>query len=204
MTKKILWTLFASLAIIIGLYPSVYFFLDRQFGLLKDKDAELLSNVFWNITFYIHIVLGGIALLIGWSQFSPKFREKKLNLHRQIGKIYVVASLLSALTSLNIAYHATGGIISQLGFTCLGVIWLITTWKAYSYILEKKVSQHKKMMILSYAACFAAVTLRLWLPILAYLYHDFLPAYRLVAWLCWVPNLLVALFIINRMNKELN
>ncbi|GAB4428835.1 MAG: hypothetical protein OHK0039_47410 [Bacteroidia bacterium] len=50
--------------------------------------------------------------------------------------------------------------------------------------------------MISYAACFAAVTLRLWLPILTALLGDFLPAYRIVAWLCWVPNLLVALAVI--------
>ncbi len=52
------------------------------------------------------------------------------------------------------------------------------------------------MMIYSYAACFAAVTLRLWLPMLTALFHDFKTAYRIVAWLCWLPNLAVARYIL--------
>ena len=50
-------------------------------------------------------------------------------------------------------------------------------------------------MIYSYAACFAAVTLRLWLPLLVFLFGDFIKAYVLVSWLCWVPNIIVAYFI---------
>ena len=53
------------------------------------------------------------------------------------------------------------------------------------------------MMIYSYAACFAAVTLRIWLPILTSILGEFLSAYRIVAWLCWVPNLIVAYIISN-------
>ena len=50
-------------------------------------------------------------------------------------------------------------------------------------------------MIYSYAACFAAATLRLWLPALTSLTNDFIPAYRMVAWLCWIPNLVFAHYL---------
>lgn len=56
---------------------------------------------------------------------------------------------------------------------------------------------HQKMMIYSYAACFAGVTLRVWLPLLTLIFGDFVKAYILVAWLCWIPNLMVA-YLINR------
>lgn len=55
-------------------------------------------------------------------------------------------------------------------------------------------------MIYSYAACFAAVTLRIWLPLLtAAFLGDFIKAYTIVAWLCWVPNIIVAYFIVRRL-----
>lgn len=53
------------------------------------------------------------------------------------------------------------------------------------------------MMVYSYALCFSAVTFRLWLPLLIWLFSDFTPAYQLVAWLCWIPNLLVA-YLLNK------
>lgn len=51
-------------------------------------------------------------------------------------------------------------------------------------------------MIYSYAACFAAVTLRIWLPVLIVIIGHYGTAYLMVAWLSWIPNLLVAHFII--------
>ncbi len=52
--------------------------------------------------------------------------------------------------------------------------------------------------IYSYAASFAAVTLRIWLPLLTIAFQDFVVAYRIVAWLCWVPNIAFAYFWVRR------
>ncbi|MGH2566135.1 MAG: DUF2306 domain-containing protein, partial [Ginsengibacter sp.] len=103
MTKKILSVAIAVMAILIGLYPFVYFFVNRKFGLLNSKSDILLHNIVWNIAFYTHITLGGIALLIGWTQFSTKIRTSKPAIHRGIGKIYVIAVLLSATAGFYIA-----------------------------------------------------------------------------------------------------
>lgn len=186
------------LAIVIGLYPGLYFLIDRKFGLLSSKSIELLNNTFWNIGFYTHILLGGLALLIGWTQFSSKIRDNNLTLHRRIGKLYVISVLLSSLAGIGIGFFATGGILSSSGFICLGVIWFSTTVIAYVNIRNRQIEKHQKMMIYSYAACFAAVTLRIWLPLLIMTFGNFITAYNIVAWLCWVPNLLVANLITRR------
>ncbi len=197
--KKASFFIFAFLAIGVGLYPLSYLVFDNN---LNGKSQELLASVFWNICFYTHISLGGIALLVGWSQFSEKFRRKNIRLHRIIGKIYVVSVLLSGLCGIYIGYYATGGMISAVGFMSLGIIWFYTTLKAFLDIKEGRVWEHEKMMIYSYAACFAAVTLRLMLPLLIVIFKDFIIAYQLVAWLCWVPNLLVAYFIILKKSES--
>jgi hypothetical protein len=53
-------------------------------------------------------------------------------------------------------------------------------------------------MIRSYALTLAAVTLRLWLPLSQVAGIDFMTAYVAIAWLCWVPNLLVAEWFLRR------
>ncbi len=198
MSKKVIWVLFATLAIVVGLYPGIYLFLDRRFGLLSTKSDALLSDLFWNSAFYIHIALAGLAILIGWIQFSTNFRSKNLALHRLIGKVYIVSALLSSIGGIYIGFFATGGMVSSVGFVVLGIIWFYTTLKAYLDIRQKNVAEHQKMMIYSYAACFSGAALRLWLPILIYFLGDFVIAYKTVAWLCWVPNLIVANIIIRR------
>lgn len=196
--NRIVWGVFVALCLMIGLYPLVYLFADAEFGILSSKQPELLSDTIWNVTFYTHIFVGGLALLIGWTQFSSKLREKRLNLHRSIGKLYVLSVLISGLCGLYVGYYATGGIVSTTGFMSLAVIWLSTTFIAYRAVKARDLKTHEKMMIYSYAACFAAVTLRVWLPLLSSYYGEFIPAYRIVAWLCWVPNIIVAYFIANK------
>ena len=202
MLNKISFVIFAILCVGIGLYPLIYVVVDGNFGLLQSKSSTLLSNNLWNIAFYTHIWLGGFALLIGWLQFVKRIRIKYVTIHKTIGKGYVISVLGSGFASLYIAHFATGGIIPAIGFLCLGLIWLFTTIKAYVSIRNKQIQQHQKYMIFSYAACFAAVTLRIWLPLLTSLLGEFIIAYKIVAWLCWVPNIIVA-FIITRRLKLL-
>ncbi len=199
--KRIPYILLAIGGVGVGLYPLLYLFMDQNFGLLSSKPDALLADLLWNAMFYTHIALGGLALLIGWVQFNKKIQRKRIELHRSLGKIYMTAVLLSGISSLYIGYYATGGWIPKIGFISLGLVWLYTTGKGYIAIRKKDIVQHQKMMIYSYAACFAAVTLRVWLPILIASLGDFLPAYKIVAWLCWVPNLIIAYFIIQQKFK---
>ncbi len=196
--NKTAWAVFAILAIGIGLYPLMYFFSAEEFGLLQGKSKDISANTIWRIGFYGHIVFGGLALLTGWSQFSRKLRVKKLDLHRNLGKIYVLSALISGICGVYIGFYATGGLVSSLGFISLGIVWLFTTTRAYAAIRKKDVSLHQGMMIYSYAACFAAVTLRIWLPLLTIVLGEFLLAYKIVAWLCWVPNMVFAHLWVRR------
>jgi len=107
--KRIGYYFFGLLCIAVGLYPIIYFIIDRRFGLLGSKTNELLSDTLWNIGFYGHITLGGLALLIGWLQFNKKLRLKNLKLHKRIGKVYVASAITSGLCGLYIAFYATGG-----------------------------------------------------------------------------------------------
>ena len=207
MKLKILpWIFFAFFAIVIGLYPLLYYLVDmKSQGLLSQKPRELLNSNIWSTAFYIHITFGGIALLTGWTQFSQRLRNKYLNTHRLIGKVYVVSVFLSSISGLFISFFATGGIVSVLGFALLAMFWFVTVAMAYISILKGDIIQHQKWMIRNYALTFAAVTLRIWLPLMAgFVFHDFIVAYRIVAWLCWIPNLIVAELIIRKMLVKAN
>ncbi|KYG80750.1 DUF2306 domain-containing protein [Roseivirga echinicomitans] len=202
MMKKFGWFIIVFFAIGVGLYPLGYIFTENleQFGLLSQKSEAVKSGQLWRVLFNIHIYLGGFSLLIGWSQFMKKFRNKYLNFHRNLGKVYVIAVLISGLTGLYIAFYAEGGWVSKLGFLGLACAWLYTTVQGYRTIRKGEVSLHEKWMIRSYAVTFAAVTLRIWLPMFQVGFGmDFISAYVIIAWLCWVPNLLWAEWRIRRL-----
>jgi len=201
--SKISFNALAVFASLIGLYPLIYFIIDRRFGLLQSKSNALLLDLSWNVGFYLHITLGGVALFIGWTQFVDSWRIKFSKWHRGIGKVYVIACLVSALAGISIALYATGGIIASLGFMSLGIIWFYITLKAYVNIRNGQVIKHQQMMIYSYAACCSAITLRIYLPLLIAFFHDFNTAYLIVAWLCWIPNLLIAYLLTRRLQNEI-
>jgi hypothetical protein len=198
-TRKIFKVVGIFLAIETGLYPVIYLVVDRKFGLLASKSESVLTNLYWNIGFYMHIFLGGLALLIGWMQFNARLRNRNLKWHKRIGSIYIVSALLSSMAAFYIAFYAKGGVIASLGFMSLAIIWFGATLRAYAAILQKKIAAHQKMMIYSYAACFAAVTLRIYLPLLNILLRDEIKAYLVVSWLCWVPNIIFAFFLVKRL-----
>lgn len=196
------WAIFALLAIGVGLYPIIYLLINARFGLLSSKSDELLQSQLWNIAFYQHIFLGGVALLTGWSQFNERLRAHNLSIHRTLGKVYVVVCLLSGSAGLYLAFYATGGWVAGLGFGGLAVSWLVSTSTAYFSIRNKEIDKHQQWMIRSYALTFAAVTLRVYLPLSQIAQIDFIDAYRVIAWLCWVPNLFIAEWIIKRLNRS--
>ncbi|XHR97324.1 DUF2306 domain-containing protein [Mucilaginibacter sp. UC70_90] len=175
---------------------------DGKIGILKGKPDWLLQSAIWKISFYTHIVLGGVALLIGWIQFNAKLRLNKPPIHRFVGKIYVVSVLLSSSAGFYIALFTDQGLWASLGFSCLAVIWFYTTLMAYLTVRNRQFLRHQTMMIYSYAACFAAVTLRIWLPVLIMINGNYGTSYIIVAWLSWVPNLFVAYLIVKKSERK--
>ena len=112
--------------------------------------------------------------------------------------------VLSSTAGFYIAMFASGGIICVLGFGSLALSWLFTVLMAYTRILKRDIKQHENWMIRNYALTFAAVTLRIYLPLAMQLMHwDFTASYRVISWLCWVPNLIVAEMIINKRSRAL-
>jgi len=198
--KKSTWILIVILAIAIGLYPLTFINANPNEGLLGFKSTELLTNSLWNLSFYTHISLGGLALLIGWILFLKKLRAKHLHLHRLIGKFYIVSILLSSLTGYYVAYHATGGIY---GFSGMSTAWLLTTIMAYKAIRTGDIKKHERWMIRSYAVTFTGVTFRLWMPFLIIAFQmDFLEAYSINSCVSWIANLRVGELILRKQFRK--
>ena len=150
------------------------------------------------IGIYLHIFASIIALAIGPFQFNEKFRLNKIQVHRLLGKIYLISILIGGLSGLYMSQYSFGGMISHSGFFTLAILWLATGYKAYHSIKNKNVKAHQYWMLINFALTFAAVTLRTGLGIGFASGTPFEVFYPYLAWLCWVPNLLVALVIAKR------
>jgi uncharacterized membrane protein len=146
----------------------------------------------------LHAVLGALALLLGPLQLRRSLLLARRGLHRGLGKLYVGAALGTGGSGLFVALYAYGGWTTRLGFGLLGAGVLLCTGRAYRLIRARDVAAHREWMIRSYALICAAVTLRIELPLLAAAFGGFLPGYRIVAWSCWVPNLVLAELSLRR------
>ena len=193
------WFVFAALSISIGLYPILYFVVDMTTrGLLSSKPASLLADPLWSWAFHQHIIFGGVALLIGWIQFSRKIRAVRLGFHRAVGKTYLVCALLSGASGLYLAFFSNGSWVTTVGFGGMAVLWLGTTTAGYLAIRGRRIEVHRRWMIRSYALCWAAVMLRVYLPTFQLVLGlDKVTAYTIISFACWVPNLVVAEIILR-------
>ncbi len=150
----------------------------------------------------MHIAGGVIALAVGPFQFPAAFRNRHLTLHRWLGRGYLVAVLVGSIAGLGVALNAFGGPVSHAGFGLLAVLWFSTGAMAYIRARQLRFRSHREWMIRNFSLTFAAVTLRLWLPLLVGAFGlEFVTSYVTVSWLCWVPNVLVAEGLVTRGRK---
>jgi uncharacterized membrane protein len=157
--------------------------------------------------FYAHAVAGGIALVTGPFQFWRGLRGRHPMIHRWMGRIALAAIAIAAVAGLVIAPFNRAGLVGFFGFGSLAGIWLLTGWKAYAAIRRGDVASHRAWMMRNFALTYAAVTLRLWLGLLITLQAlggassfdaAFANAYAAVPFLAWLPNLVVAEWLIRR------
>ena len=145
-----------------------------------------------------HLFAGGVAMFSGALQFSSRIRWSRPATHRLIGKIYMIFVVVSGVAALLLAPVSDGGVVAHWGFGMLAVLWLGTSFVALSKARSGDFGAHREWMIRSFALCLAAVTLRIYLPISQIAGVPFPEAYPAIAWLCWVPNLIVAEWFVIR------
>jgi uncharacterized membrane protein len=180
---------------LVGYIPVSYLIHGVAEGYLELKKPEVLRSQTWWVFLYIHMISGSLAILTGWIQFSKRMQNNYKVWHRNIGKVYVIASLICAISGFYIGFFATGGWLSALGFISVACIYFYTTLMGYLNIKRKDFILHQNFMTYSYATCLAAVTLRLWVPV-SYIFKDnYILSYTIIAWVAWIPNLGVAYWV---------
>ncbi|MBL9130025.1 MAG: DUF2306 domain-containing protein [Verrucomicrobiaceae bacterium] len=168
-------------------------------GFLQIKQ-QYIGIVHWMTAFWIHVFTSMLALLAGFTQFFPALLCRAPRLHRWMGRAYVLnVCLITGPASLIMAFYANGGLSSRLAFTLLACGWLLTTAMGWRDALRRRWDTHRAWMIRSYALTLSAITLRAWKWLLVLLFDPRpMDVYRLVAWLGFVPNLIVAEWLIRR------
>ncbi|UOE43321.1 DUF2306 domain-containing protein [Agromyces larvae] len=176
-------------------------------GLAGHYDGQ---PAFVQVAFSVHIVFGGFALVTGPLQFWRGLRDRMPRLHRWVGRAYLGAVGVGGLAGLAIAPFSQAGLVGFFGFGALAVLWLVSGWRGYRAIRRGDVANHRAWMMRNFAFTYSAVMLRLWVPALLVLQipfageggfdfdASFANAYAAVPFLCWLPNVVVAEWLIRR------
>ncbi|MES2934199.1 MAG: DUF2306 domain-containing protein [Pseudomonadota bacterium] len=145
-----------------------------------------------------HVFASLIALVLGPFQFSARFRQNHLAIHRWFGRCYLgLGVLVGGVSGLYMSQYASGGMLAKLGFGTLAIAWLYTGWCAYLAVRRGAIDEHRKWMVRNFSLTLAAVTLRIYLPASMLAGISFATAYPVIAWACWIPNLIFAEWRIN-------
>ena len=142
----------------------------------------------WPSAVLAHVGGGVAALALGSFQLVTRRGPRRI-WHRWAGRTYVLACVIGAVSGFWLALHASAGPIATAGFGSLAVVWFAATAMGWRKAVTGEFAQHRRWMIRSLSLTFAAVTLRLMLPMIPLTGLTFDDGYRAIAFLCWIPNL---------------
>lgn len=168
----------------------------RYFTGSQTPPELILANAFAHPFLILHIVGGMTALVLGPLQFVKRIRERMPAFHRATGRIYVAACAIGAPAGLMLSLGTVAGPVAATGFAISAVLWPLFTYLGVRAAIERRLDDHREWMLRSYAITANAITLRLMLPAAGLMGFEFMPAYRVIAWLGWISNLaLVELYL---------
>ncbi|MCX7877837.1 MAG: DUF2306 domain-containing protein [Ignavibacteria bacterium] len=164
---------------------------------------DVIDVPFYKFAFFTHVYTSMFLLPAGLTQFSVYIRKYYPQLHKLNGWIYsIVVLFFSGPSGLYIAIFANGGLISQTSFVMLAVLWIVFTAIAIYKAIKRDFKSHREFLIRSFALTVSAITLRAWKYLLVFLFEPRpMDVYQIVAWLGWVPNLVIAELIIRKYLK---
>jgi uncharacterized membrane protein len=152
------YALFACIGLMLAyvLYHTEHFLIDAadpEWRHYRDIGGWLLP----------HGVIGALALVLSFMQFSSRLRSRYPQVHRVSGRIYVVAVCIVAPFGVYISYldRSIGYTVSfTVASTVLATLWMFATLAAYVFIRSRQIEQHRRWMTRSLAMALVFLEIR--------------------------------------------
>ena len=114
-----------------------------------------------------HAVLALTAMLIGPFQFSTRFRQRHLSVHRLMGRVYVCSILITAPLALMLGLRGSNS-IKVFGNGVMAALWFLCTLCAFLTARNRHIAVHRQWMVRSYLFTLTFIFTRVANPIPAW------------------------------------
>ena len=108
----------------------------------------------------IHALAGLTALLIGPFQLASRFRERHLQLHRIMGRVYLSSVAIAAVMGMYVSTIHQKDPQDRLWVFALALTWLITGAMAFAAVRNGNIEAHRQWITRNYAFTTVFVTVR--------------------------------------------
>ena len=194
--KHVLWVVFGLMALFV-LFTRERTLLDPA-SFLRQRYAPLHWLMF------AHGIPGALALVLGVFQFSSRLRQRHLQVHRVLGRIYVASAVISAPVALVVATKLP---IPSLFMAALiqSAGWIISIATALYCVRTGKIQQHKEWMMRGYPFAMVFVVVRVILAIPAIermgVFGVITVVWSVIAAACFLPSFVIAWQALAASNK---
>ena len=160
----------------------------------------------------LHFAAGGLILILGSIQLINAVRDRFPKVHRWLGRVYVVASIFTAVGGLTfiVVSGTVGGTVMNIGFTLYGILTLLCAIQTIRHARSGRFKTHQHWSWRLYALAIGSWLYRIeygfWFLFTGRLGHnDTFTGWfdHIMSFWFFIPNLLVVEWMIRNQNKSL-
>lgn len=184
-------------------YVALATFILATLFVVYQRDLQLLdpgsflrqryAGISWLII--AHGVFGALALFMVPFQFSSRLRQRHIQVHRVMGRLYIFGVIVSAPFAVPVAI-ILGPPVLVMAAAIQATGWVLTTAVAFYCIRTGRIQQHREWMMRSYpfAAVFLAARVILGIPAIERMGEVAFVSvvWSVIAIACFLPSFLIA------------
>lgn len=157
-----------------------------------------------------HFFAGAVILMLGSIQLVEGIRNKFINVHRWVGRVYVIACIIAAIGGLLFIFlkGTIGGTVMNISFAGYGLALLLCAILTIKFARAKQLDKHRAWAIRLYALAIASWLYRqeyavVFLLGLDWPQQDFRGVFDYIMdFFFYIPNLFIAEFFIRASYKK--
>lgn len=150
---------------VVAVCLAAYFLATSAFAYRQFDANTYGEDYLWPMRFWAagHIVGGTLALTIGAVQMIPVVRNRFINVHRWLGRLYIASIAMAATSALVLVPTVSWNVHWSWAVTLgtMATVWITCAAMGFRAIRLGRVQQHREWMIRSYVATFAFVFFRI-------------------------------------------